>query len=51
MRHSLAELLRLVSAAGVRDMADGFPLRATLAAIAQAESSGDPNAWVERDPP
>lgn len=49
MRHSLAELYAWVSAAGVRDP-DGFPLRATLAAIGQAEGA-DPNAWTAHDPP
>lgn len=49
MKHSLGELFALVSAAGIGDPG-GFPLRATLAAIASAEG-GDPNAWVEHDPP
>lgn len=49
MKHTLAEIDGWVSAAGVRDP-DGFPLRATLAAIGQAEGA-DPNAWVAHDPP
>lgn len=50
MKHSLPELLARITEAGVRDPADGFPLRATMAAIAQAEGA-DPNAWTEHDPP
>ena len=49
MRQSLPAILDAITAAGVRDR-DGFPLRATMAAIAQAEGA-DPNAWVEHDPP
>lgn len=29
----------------------GFPVRALLAGIAEAESGGDPSAWVAHDPP
>lgn len=50
MKHGFSELLDLVSAAGLRDP-DGFPTRALMAAIAMAESRGDPSAWVAHDPP
>ena len=49
MKHSLAEIFSIINDAGVRDLG-GFPLRATLAAIALGEGA-DPNAWVEHDPP
>ena len=50
MKHTLAEIFEIVTAAGLED-AGGFPLRATMAAIAFAESGGDPDAFVEHDPP
>lgn len=47
MRHSLTELYDLI------DLPDpqGFPLRALGASIAEAESAGDPLAFVAHDPP
>lgn len=50
MKHSLAEIYSLVSEAGILDPG-GFPLRATVAAIAMEESRGNPNAWAQHDPP
>lgn len=50
MRHRLPELVGLMGDAGLSDP-DGFPLRALMAAIGEAESEGDPNAWVAHDPP
>lgn len=48
MRHSLVELFDLMA-----DLPDphGFPLRALMAGIAEAESRGDPDSWVAHDPP
>lgn len=50
MIHRLPELQSLIKQAGVPEP-DGFPIPAILAAIAKAESNGDPNAWVAHDPP
>lgn len=49
MKHSLETIYRIITEAGIGDPA-GFPLRAALATIAVGEG-GDPNAWVEHDPP
>lgn len=50
MRRTLPEIYAAVTDAGLRDLGDGFPLRAVMAAIAEAEGA-DPNAWVAHDPP
>jgi hypothetical protein len=48
--HSLTELYGLMGTAGLPDP-QGFPLRALMAGIAEAESLGDPHAWIPHDPP
>lgn len=48
MKHTLSELFDLLS--GLPDP-HGFPLRALMAGIAEAESRGDPDFWIAHDPP
>lgn len=48
MRHSLPEIYELMSAI---PEPSGFPLRALMAGIAEAESRGNPLAWIPHDPP
>ena len=49
MTRSVDEIYAVLAAV-VQDPG-GFPLRATMAAVANAESNGNPNAYVPHDPP